>query len=168
MPEVIPKDMTHEEREHIEELYIDMYDLLMSYAISSLEKESLAEEAVQEAFRIACMKPDALISSPNPRGWIINTLKFTIANQKRNRDAATRVLAAYMSSMEPELVISQDKVRLEILYENVAGSDEFQLLKEMAVDGRSHLEMAEKRGISVSACKKRVQRAKEYLKKKLF
>ena len=73
-----------------------------------------------------------------------------------------------MSSMDPELVISQDKVRLEILYENVAGSDEFQLLKEMAVDGRSHLEMAEKRGISVSACKKRVQRAKEYLRKKLF
>lgn len=160
--------MTHEERGQIEELYINMYDLLVSYALSTLENEALAEEAVQETFRTACIKPAALLSSPNPKGWLVNTLKNTIANQKRSRDTAARVLAGYMSSMDPELIISQDKVRLEILYENVAGSDEFQLLKEMAIEGRSHLEMAEKRGISVNACKKRVQRAKEFLKKKIF
>jgi len=34
-------------------------------------------------------------------------------------------------------------------------------------DGRSHLEMANARGITVSACKKRVQRAKEKLKNKI-
>ena len=45
--------------------------------------------------------------------------------------------------------------------------EEFQLLKEMAVDGKSHLEMAQARGISVNACKKRVQRAKEVLQKKI-
>jgi len=37
----------------------------------------------------------------------------------------------------------------------------------MAVNGRSHKEMAESRGISVNACKKRVQRAKEVLRKKI-
>ena len=40
-------------------------------------------------------------------------------------------------------------------------------IKEMAIDGRSHLEMATARGITVAACKKRVQRAKETLQKKL-
>ena len=54
------------------------------------------------------------------------------------------------------------------MYGKVAQLEEFQLLKEMAVDGLSHLEMAQKRGISVDACKKRVQRAKKFLQKKIF
>ena len=56
---------------------------------------------------------------------------------------------------------------LDITYGPLAQTEEFQLLKEMAVDRKSHLEMAQKRGISVAACKKRVQRAKEFLKKKI-
>lgn len=159
--------MTKEERDLIENLYLEMYDLLLSYALSNMDNESLAEEAVQETFRTTCQKPEALFSSPNPRGWLLNTLKFTMSNMKRSRASAARTLAAYMSSLSPELLISENKVRLEVLYENVADSEEFQLLKEMAVDGRSHLEMAGKRGITVSACKKRVQRAKEFLKKKI-
>lgn len=160
--------MNNEERQSIEALYLEMYDLLMSYAISSLQRDALAEEAVQEAFRIACMKPESLLASPNPRGWMINTLKYTIANQKRSSAAATRVLAAYMSAQSQELLISGDNIKLEVMYQDVADSDEFQLLKEMAIEGRSHLEMAEKRGISVAACKKRVQRAKEFLRKKII
>lgn len=160
--------MNKEERDAIEALYLQMYDLLISYALSSLQSESLAEEAVQEAFRIACMKSDALLTSPNPKGWMINTLKYTIANQKRTRTAATRVLAAYMSAQSQELLVSEDSIKLEVMYQNVADSEEFQLLKEMAIEGRSHLEMAEKRGISVAACKKRVQRAKDFLKKKIL
>lgn len=160
--------MNAAERRKIEQIYLEMFDLLMSYAISSLQNESLAEEAVQETFRIACMKPHELLSSPNPKGWIINTLKYTIANQKRSRAASTRLLTAYISSQSQDLLVTNDKIQLELIYENVADSEEFQLLKEMAIEGRSHLEMAEKRGISVAACKKRVQRAKEFLKKKLF
>lgn len=159
--------MTKEERDLIEDLYLEMYDLLLSYALSNMDNESLAEEAVQETFRTTCQKPEALFSSPNPRGWLLNTLKFTMANMKRSRDHAARVLAAYMSSLSPELLVSEDRMRLEVLYEDVADSDEFRLLKEMAVDGCSHLEMAGRRGITVSACKKRVQRAKEFLKKKI-
>jgi DNA-directed RNA polymerase specialized sigma24 family protein len=37
----------------------------------------------------------------------------------------------------------------------------------MAVDGKSHLQMAEARGITVAACKKRMERAKKLLQKKL-
>lgn len=159
--------MNTEQSKLIEQLYLEMHDMLISYALSSLAEESLAEEAVQETFNIACQKPEELCDSPNPRGWVVKTLKFTIQNMKRSRKTAKQLLSNYLATQIMETSFSEDKVSLEIMYENVAELEEFKLIKEMAVDGRSHMEMAEARGISVSACKKRVQRAKELLQKKI-
>lgn len=41
------------QRNRIEDLYIEIYDKLMIYARINLESDSLVEEAVQERFRIA-------------------------------------------------------------------------------------------------------------------
>lgn len=158
--------MTSDQRRRIEEFYLEMYDRLFIYARSALDNESLAEEAIQETFRIVCMKPEDLLSSPNPKGWIVNTLKYTIQNMKRSRDKANVLLTQYLAA-NSSVAFSEDRIRLEVTYENVARSEEFSLIKEMAVDGRSHLEMAQSRGISVAACKKRVQRAKEFLRRKI-
>ena len=161
-------ELTAEQCKRIEAFYLDMYDLLLIYARNSLDNESLAEEAIQETFRIVCTKPEDLLSSPNPKGWIVNALKYTIQNMKRSRDKANALLTQYLASNSGGGGVSEDRISLEVTYENVAHSEEFQLIKEMAVEGKSHLEMAQSRGISVAACKKRVQRAKEYLRKKLF
>ena len=159
--------MTLEQRRSIEIFYVEMYDLLFIYARNTLNSESLAEEAIQEAFRIVCMKPDELLSSPNPKGWIINTLKYTIQNMRHNRDRANVLLTQYLAAHRNSDAFSEDQISLEVTYENVAHSEEFQLIKEMAIEGKSHLEMAQARGISVDACKKRVQRAKEFLRRKI-
>ena len=159
--------MTSDQRQRIEEFYLQMYDLLMIYARNALDNESLAEEAIQETFRIACTKPEDLIFSPNPKGWIINTLKYTIQNMKRSRDRANVLLTQYIAAHSSNVAFSEDRISLEVSYENVAHSEEFQLIKEMVVEGKSHLEMAQSRGISVDACKKRVQRAKEFLRRKI-
>ena len=158
--------MTSDQRKRIEEFYLEMYDRLFIYARSALDNESLAEEAIQETFRIVCMKPEDLLSSPNPKGWIVNTLKYTIQNMKRSRDKANVLLTQYLAA-NSSVAFSEDRISLEVTYENVARSEEFSLIKEMAGDGRSHLEMAQSRGISVAACKKRVQRAKEFLRRKI-
>lgn len=158
--------MTSAQSKFIEKLYLEMFDMLMAYARASLENEALAEEAVQETFRIACLKPDDLMTCPNPKGWIINTLKYTIQNSRRSRDKAMILLTEYMASHNED-AFSEDRLSLEVTYGNIAQTDEFQLIKELALEGRSHLEMAQKRGISVAACKKRVQRAKEFLKKRI-
>lgn len=159
--------MNPEYSKRIENLYFEMYDMLITYAQCSFEEASLAEEAVQETFRIACQKPDQLCESANPQGWLVNTLKFTIRNMKRNRESTQQILSAYLMEQNASIAYSEDKLPLSLIYENVSNSEEFKLIKEMAIDGRSHLEMANARGISVDACKKRVQRAKETLKKKL-
>lgn len=153
-------------RKRIETLYLEMYDMLMSYARCSFAEEALAEEAVQETFRIACQKPDKLCESPNPRGWLVNTLKFTVCNMKRSRENAQQLLSGYLIEQQ-DGVYSEDNLCLQLMYEDLSYTEEFKLIKEMAIDGKSHLEMAKARGISVSACKKRVQRAKEILKRKM-
>ena len=159
--------MTPEQDHKIEKLYLEMFDKMKIYANCSLDNEALAEEAVQETFRIACQKPEQLCESVNPQGWLVQTLKYTIRNIQSNRATAKRIVEKYLMAQFSDLAFSEDKLELNVLYENVADTEEFKLLAEMAIEGRSHLEMATSRGISVSACKKRVQRAKETLRKKM-
>lgn len=159
--------MNREQRIIIEELYQEMYDKLMVYACVNLDSESLAEEAVQETFHTACQKPGSICESMNPQGWLVNTLKNTIRNMKRSRANAKRILETYMMTQFREYSITEDRINLNVLYENVADLEEFKLLSEMAIEGRSHEEMARSRNISISACKKRVQRAKETLQRKI-
>lgn len=159
--------MTTEERQQVEALYREMFEKLLSYAIANLENPALAEEAVQETFRIACQLPQRLCTSPNPQGWLVLTLRNTIRNIKSNQATAHRVIESYLLQHLKEISVSQDQVSVNVQYANVAESEEFKLLVEMAIEGKSHKEMAAARGISVEACKKRVQRAKEVLQKKI-
>ena len=144
-----------------------MYDMLITYARCFFEEESLAEEAVQETFQLACQKPDKLCESPNPQGWLVNTLKNTVRNTKRRRERAQQILSGYLVKQQEDDTYSEDKLCLQLMYEDLAYTEEFKLLKEMVIDGKSHLEMAKARGITVNACKKRVQRAKDLLRRKM-
>lgn len=159
--------MNEEQSKLIETLFLEMYSMLKSYALSTLKDESLAEEAVQETFRIACSRAEVLFESPNRKGWLVNTLKYTLLNMIRTREHTQQLLSKYLLQQSEAAAFSEDKVNFDIMYQNIVDTEEFKLLKEMAIDGKSHLEMATARGISVDACKKRVQRAKETLRKKL-
>ena len=154
-------------RNQIEALYCELYDRMLAYACSALGSDLLGEEAVQETFRIACQKPQSVCSSPNPQGWIVETLKYTIRNIRSSQASTKRMLERYVLTQVDDITILEDQISISVLYENVASSEEFQLLREFAIEKRSHQEMAAKRGITISACKKRLQRAKESLQKKL-
>ena len=151
----------------IEMLYLEMFDKLMAYACSSLDSTALAEEAVQETFRVACQKPDQLCSSSNPRGWLLRTLKHTTQNIQNSRTAARNMIEKYLTTRVEEFSFLEDQVDLRVVYENVADTEEFKLLFEMAIEGRSHEEMAKSRNITISACRKRLQRAKETLQRRI-
>ena len=151
----------------IERLYLQLYPLLFEYARSSLSSDSLAEEAVQDTFRIACQKPEAMINSPNPEGWIMNTLKNVLRNTIRNQNISRRILLDYFASNINDITVTNDRVGLEILYEDVADLEEFKMVKAMSLEGKSYLEMSQELGISMAACRKRMQRARETLRKKI-
>lgn len=156
-----------EHRKRIESLYLEMFDKLMIYARSTLENEALAEEAVQDTFRIACQNPEKLCQSPNPQGWLVLTLRNTIRNTLSNRATAKRIAETYLMHHLKEVSFSEGPMDLTLQYRNLVNTEEFELLLEMAIEGKSHKEMAAARNISVVACRKRVQRAREILQKKI-
>lgn len=158
--------MNADQQRQIEALYLEMFDALKAYAKCTLISDALSEEAVQETFRIACQKPDALCGSPNPKGWLVITLRYTISNFRSRMTTAKRIIEQYLKNHMADLSLVEDHINVNILYQDIAESDDFKLLWEMAIEGRSHKEMAASRGITVDACKKRVQRAKEKLQKK--
>lgn len=148
-------------------LYLQMYAQLFEYARSSLNNDAMAEEAVQDTFTIACQKPESLLGSPNPEGWLVITLKNVILNTLRSQNAAKRIMIDYIAANSSELAISNDQVGLEILYDNIKDLEEFDLVKERVLEGKSYLQLANELGISVASCRKRMQRAKELLRKKI-
>lgn len=73
---------------------------------------------------------------------------------KRSRESGRHLLSTYLLEQNKSIAYSEDNPPLQLMYENVSDMEEFRLIKEMAIEGKSHLEMATTRGISVDACKK--------------
>lgn len=161
--------------EFVSQLYREMYYQLMAYAKSALTNEALAEEAVQDAFRIACAKIEDLMGSENPRGWIVLTLKNVIRNTRRELASLNNLVVATLSMEDEAFVESRtaatditqrvEDSEIDILYSDLLTPDEYKLLKLIALHRYTMLEAAEEFGISVETCKKRVQRTKEKLRK---
>ncbi len=153
------------QRRAIEKYYQEMFYPLSAYAKSALNERTLAEEAVQDTFRIACAKADDILSSPNPKGWLLNTLKNVVHNTVRSRAYLNRILVTCIDFDENILSGDADTPDLDCMYSDLADNEDYKLLKKIALDRYSMLEAAQELGISVEACKKRVQRAKKKLKK---
>ncbi len=159
--------MTQAQSDLIDRMYLEMHNLLFEYAVSRLENESIAEEAVQETFQIACQKPEELCGSPNPKGWVMNVLKNVISNIRKNQSTAKRILGKYLQLEAQSLQSANDSLDVNLLFHDIAPLEEFQMVKEMALEGKTYLELSQERGISIEACRKRMQRAKDLLRKKM-
>ncbi len=155
------------QQKFIEELYKEMYYSLSAYALSALNDRSLAEEAVQDTFRIACAKAFDFQSSSNPKGWLYNTLKYVIKNMIRSRSRLNNMIISSFEFDENIDVKDTNKSNIDLFYSDIVDSPEYKLLKRIALDKYTILEAAQELGISVEACKKRVQRAKKKLRNHL-
>ena len=159
--------MTREQAQYIERLYTEMYDSLHSYAYGILKNMHLSEEAVQETFQIACSKPTDLMSSKNPKGWLMNTLKNVLRNTMRKRAALEKYIAAAESENIDVIAGPVPGNNVDLMYSDMLTEAEFQLLKRVAIEQYTILETAEALGITEEACKKRVQRAGKKLRRKI-
>lgn len=149
--------------EFLEQLYRSMYAPLLRYAQYVLEGDALlAEEAVQEAFATAWRRIDVLMGSPNPQGWMMETLKHVIQATRRSRDKARWAAQAAEEAGE---VAATDEENLDTIYGDLVGQAAYELMKEYALEHQSVDELARARGLSREACKKQLQRARKKLKK---
>lgn len=153
------------QEDYFDIMYQEMYDMLVSYAESALENRSgLAEEAVQDTFKIFWMNINIVMQKPNPRGWLVDTLKNVIRNVRRSQARFSNLLLAVSTAHSSRGPVF-DELKLDTEYGDLKDDPDYKLLKEFVLEHRTIKEMAQARGITVVACKKRIQRAKERLKK---
>lgn len=163
----MPYGMKPEEKELIDRLYFEMYDSLVGYANSYLNDQHRAEELTQEVFVSAVQKPEALLSCPNPKGWLYKAMWNMVQNNSRVTLRQMKLIADYLSVNGAEVMVFVDQPDLKLKYGKLAETEEFKLIYDMAVLGKTHEEMAAERNISVNTCKKRAERAKKFLRGKL-
>lgn len=154
------------QNERIGQLYREMHKVLYVYAKNALNDPPLAEEATQDVFCIACAKSDSLLQSDNPKGWLMQTLKNVVKNLKRQQAKMKRLAIISLNSEESDFLATYDGEDVDILYEDVAPREDFQIFKLIALKGYTMKEAADEFGITVEACKKRVQRIRNHLRKK--
>lgn len=159
--------MTAEQNQFLSERYHEKRKFLLEYAESSLHNYALSEEAVQQTFEIACRKIDDFCNSPNPDGWLTKTLSFVVRNIESRQRSERRVIAV-TDDYRPDLVAAPEvPLSLRVTYGSLVDTPQFRLLYETEVLGHTLAEIAKELDISKAACKKRAERARIFLQKKL-
>lgn len=138
---------------------------LYVYAMNAIGNHAQAEEAVQDTFSIACSNVEKLLNSDNPNGWLMNVLKNVINNTRKKQARLFKMVITAISLEDIVIVTPGELDNVDLIYSDLLKPEEFELLKKIVIDRYSMLEAAEELGISVEACKKRVQRTKKKLKK---
>lgn len=93
------------------------------------------------------------------------TLKHVMQNMLRAQRKVQRLL--FLTAGEEQPAEAPELLDVDVLFGDVSDSEDFRLLKRIALDQCTIVELAQDLGISVEACKKRVQRARKRLQKKL-
>lgn len=154
-----------------EQFFTAIYDVrrkpFLEYAERALGNHDMAEDAVQQAFEIACYKIEDFQSSPSPEGWVFKALKFVISNMK-SRLRTERRIFAFLDDYRPDLVAAPaDQLPLNVHFGELVNLPQFKIIYEMEIVGRTLAEIAVELDISEAACKKRAERARKDLQKKL-
>lgn len=155
-------DNTDRKSAFLEELFRIRYLPMLHYAISSMRNPELAEEAVQETFRIAWTKIDNLATSPNPNGWLLVTLKHVLSNMRRTKSALFRLEKECAVHCLPSKPSAHSELDPEIYLSGILSSESWEILK-LSIEGYTCNEIAQRCGKTPEACKKQLQRSKQKL-----
>ena len=158
-----------EEQAFFQELYQKHYKALFSYAFHLGVGREAAEDYVQDAFLTALRHVDDVKSSPNPRGYLQQVLKNGIGYQLRCMRYAVNLRKKLQERELPPVADEPcgDPLPPETLFRGAVSDEELRLLIRFYLEGWSQKELAGELGISLNACKKRIQRAKERLRRAL-
>ena len=159
--------MTAEQDQFFTTIYKERRKRLLEYAESALGNHAMAEDAVQQAFEIGWWKIEDFQNCPKPEGWIFKSVEFVVRNMKSRLRTEHRVIA-FMDDYRPDLVAAPaDSLPLRVHFGELVDLPQFRIIYEMEIQGRTLAEIAKDLGISEAACKKRAERARKDLQKKL-
>lgn len=146
-------------------LYMKMRRPLILYAIGILRDKQLSEELVQEIFKKAWEKKKQLLESPDPEKWLRRTLRNEIGNHFQREETESKHIHKVETFEEATELCGYNDDYSVIHYSDLLDREEYRILKLQIFYDMSVAEIAEEYGISISSCKKRLQRARESLRK---
>ena len=164
--------MAPEQEQFFNSFYSEQFSKLVVHAYRFTKDWHLAKDVVQDSFG-KLLDPNKMaqfLASENRIGWMKNMVKNTARNAVRSRNRQIKWLISYEELFEEPA--SADHYPIEdddILGQRVRclKKEELLLLKRIALDKVSYVEVAEELGISMWACYKRVQKIKNKLRGEL-
>ncbi len=145
--------MTEERSKLFDELYIRNYDRLVHIGYRLLGSREQAEELTQETFLLALVRIGDLAAHPCPEGWLTVTLINLIKNERR------RYAFQEVPLNDMDLPPWEDREPLDHLLPVDIPKEDRQLLIWRYEEQLSCEEIADRLGISHTACRSRISRA---------
>ena len=142
--------MNEEQGKFLEELYHANFKRMLLELYPILKDMPSAQVAIQEAARIACQKPEEMMSSPNPAGWLRKTAGLVAKNM--------------LPESEPSEWDDSDRELVQLCLD-VVSEEDFTLFRRVTLDGWTYVDAAKAAGISLWACYKRVERTQKKLRR---
>lgn len=155
--------------EFLETLYREHFAEIQVHAYRYVGQWERAQAVAQETFYIACKKIDIVMESPNPVGWLKNTAKNVAYNMIRERTRQFRALLSIEEivdeTTQENMPLSEESLIEE--YSAYVSKEDIILLKRITIDDEPYIDVAKSMGISMWACRKRVQRICAKLREQL-
>lgn len=163
--------LTDKQRKYIQKIFDEMQEVLFGIAMKYLKNEDFAWDAIQETYLTLCKKVDKLMESSNPQGYVINTLMNKVHNGiteiiKTNQRFVYQIHNDDKENTEPivEQIPDETSYFVDIEYSDAVKAEDYELLKLVDIEGYTIAEAANKMGMNVEKCKKRLQRARKRMK----
>ena len=148
------------------EKWYRQYSKLLFHAACLLDTPDAAEEIVQETFRIV-METDNPEQVEYPKTWLRKIVYNVVRNRQRSQERFASVPIDGEGTPIEELGSHEDEPDVEFEYGGIVSAEDLHLLRLSSVEQHTYSEIAEELGVSAEACRKRVDRAKKELRKKL-
>lgn len=146
-------------------LYIEHFDFLYSLACSLLHDDHFGYDLVQDTFQVALLRIDELMEHTNPTGWLVQTMKYKLAHILRDQKLLIELREEISAYPNERHAFEECENNWKERWEKVLSKVEISMLQRYYGEGYPIHIVAQEYGISVDACYKRLQRAKEKLRK---
>lgn len=142
-------------------LFLDTYRSLYAYALAALGDPQRAEEQVQDVFLLALEKADAVMRSPNPRGWMFRAVKNQLQHEYRARQRLRKLCCSLEALPEQSQPAATDSYSFTLQELQARFTpEEWDLLQRAYIRQERIADIAAAHGISYDACRKRLYKLK--------
>lgn len=151
--------MNRQQDAFFDQLYLEHYKDLFRYAYRLTYEQNIAEEIIQDVFLEAYKKIDLLYKHENPVGWLYVAVRNISKAYMRESLRMKKLLP-----LENNAVAITDVECKELLSQNFLTLEESEIMEKFYIEKNSLAEISVAYGISLSACKMRLKRARDKFK----